>query len=342
MASKKILHRTIHRLEVAVDRRRRPRPVPPTAVILPYRGFGRGRELLLRGRVVIGRKITRATEAESLWRNALNAYRRFESDELPNVRLRASYRDALVETVTNEEGYFQVRLEPQEIDPALLWHEIGLELAERPVATTGHAIIPTPAARFGVISDIDDTVVQTGATSLGRMIRSTMLENAASRTAFDHVGELYQAFHAAINPIFYVSSSPWNLYELLTDFMDINRIPAGPMFLQDFGIDEVTLIHAEHDTHKLREIQLILDYYPDLPFVLIGDSGQRDPEIYLHVIRSNPGRILVAYIRDVTHDLRDRAVVSIIEEARSAGVEVFYAPESGPVADHARGRGLIV
>src|SRR6185436_2416357 len=97
------------------------------AILSPYRGFGRGREMLIRGRLLRDKQITRATEAEALWRNLINTWRRFESDEIANARVRVSYRDAVVETVTNEEGHFQVRLEPRELAEHLLWHEVACE-----------------------------------------------------------------------------------------------------------------------------------------------------------------------------------------------------------------------
>ena len=311
-------------------------------VIAPYRGFGRGNELLLRGRVLGEKAITRARAAESVWRNALNTYRRFQSDELAGVTVRASYRDSVVETVTDGEGHFQVRLQPTVMDVDRIWHEVNLLLPDREAkAATGHVLVPAPDAALGVISDIDDTIVVTGATSLRQMVSSVLLQNAATRLPFEGVADFYKLLHGGRNPIFYVSSSPWNLYDLIADYMDIHGIPHGPMFLQDYGIDDDTWIHDAHDVHKLREIQAILDYYAPLPFVLIGDSGQHDPEIYLNVIRANPGRIRLAIIRDVTTATRDQAVGKIAEEARTAGVEMVYVQDSAQAREHARRAGLI-
>src|SRR6185436_6547479 len=287
------------------------------------RGFGREHELFVRGRVLREHRITRATEPEPLWRNLLNTYRRFESDEIAGAKVRASYRDAVVETVANEEGHAQIRLQPREMAEHLLWHEVALELPDQGTSAIAHVIVPSPAAEFAVISDIDDTIVRTGMTSLLMVIRS-VISNAAARLPFEGVADFYRALHRDRNPIFYVSSSPWNLYELLHDFMHINGIPHGPMFLQDWGIDQNTLLVASHEQHKLAQIRLLIDFYPQLRFVLIGDSGQHDPEIYLNVIQSHPERIAAAFIRDVTHDLRDAAVARIIEEARTTGVEMVY------------------
>jgi phosphatidate phosphatase APP1 len=337
------VRRTLHRTAAAVERRleRRRRAARDCPVVLsPYRGFGRDHEMLIRGRVVADKNIGRASGAEPLWRGVVNTYRRFLTDEVAGAAVRASYRDAVVETVTDEEGYFQMRVAPRELDPGVLWHQVGLELPGRGVTAVAHALIPSKAAQFGVISDIDDTVVVTNATSLLGMVRS-VVRNAASRLPFEGVAELYQALHRDVNPIFYVSSSPWNLYELLHDFMDLNRIPHGPMFLQDWGIDESTFITAPHEVHKMKQIQLLLDFYPELRFVLIGDSGQHDPEIYLRVIQSHPHRILAAFIRDVTPDLRDRAVAAILQTSNAAGVEMLYVRDSAEALTHARRMGLV-
>jgi phosphatidate phosphatase APP1 len=333
-----LLHRAAADLERRLDRRAAGRPVSKTVVLSPYRGFGRAGEMLVRGRVLVDKRITRASAAEPLWRNLLNTYRRFSSEEVAGARVVASYGESVVESVTDEEGYFTIRLQPGVVETG--WHDVTLSLPAFGVSATAHVIVPAPDVPFGVISDIDDTIVRTNATSLLGMTRS-VINNAAARLPFEGIADLYRALNVKRNPIFYVSSSPWNLYELLHDFMGINGIPHGPMFLQDWGISDTTLILASHTEHKLAQIQTLVDYYPEMKFVLIGDSGQHDPEIYLQVIRTHPGRVLAAFIRDVTPDLRDRAVAAIIEDVQSAGVEMVYVRDSADALQHARRLGLI-
>jgi phosphatidate phosphatase APP1 len=291
--------------------------------------------------VLIEKPVTKSTGAEPLWRSMVNTWRRFSSDEVRGAKVRAGYRDAVVESVSDDEGHFQIRLAPRELASHALWHEVGLELPDHGTSAVANVMIPSELAQFGVISDIDDTVLVTNATSLLGMARS-VIRNAQSRLPFEGVAELYTVLHSDVNPIFYVSSSPWNLYELLDEFMDINGIPHGPMLLQDWGIEEKTFILASHETHKLAQIQLILDYYPRLKFILIGDSGQHDPEIYLRVIQSHPNRIRAAFIRDVTPDLRDQGVARIIEQSNALGVEMLYVRDSSEALQHARRMGIVV
>lgn len=331
------IHLAAHAIERTIDRRRRARA--GKIVVSPYRGFGRPNELLVRGRVLMERPVTRAREAESFWRNLVNTYHRFKSDEVAGAKVRVSYRDAVVETVSDDEGHFTVRLQPAQMAEHTLWHQVAVELPEHGTSAVTEVMVPSEAASFGVISDIDDTIVQTNATDLLRMVRS-IVNNAAARLPFEGVAELYQALHVERNPIFYVSSSPWNLYELLQDYLDINRIPHGPMLLQDWGIDDKTLILASHKEHKLAQIQTVLEYYPWLKWVLIGDSGQHDPEIYLEVIRTHPDRVLAVLIRDVTVDVRDAAVARIANEATAHRVEMVYVKDSNEALTHVRRLGL--
>ncbi len=88
-------------------------------------------------------------------------------------------------------------------------------------------------------------------------------------------------------------------------------------------------------------IRTLLGTYPELPFVLIGDSGEEDPEIYLQTVREHPGRVRAIYIRDVTSTERDAEVGTIADEARSLGAEMISVPDTATAAEHAASLDLI-
>jgi phosphatidate phosphatase APP1 len=214
------------------------------------------------------------------------------------------------------------------------------------VAGAGQVQIPPRDAGFGIISDVDDTVLQTGATSLGSMLRVTLLQNAHTRLPFDGVSAFYQALHAGpdrtgANPIFYVSSSPWNLYDFLVDFFAIQSLPAGTLFLRDLGLEADRFLQSSHADHKLTQIERVLHAYPDLPFVLVGDSGQRDPEIYLDTVREFPGRVRAVYIRNVTAARRAAEVECIAGQVRALGADFLLVTHTAAAAEHAAANGLI-
>jgi phosphatidate phosphatase APP1 len=207
-------------------------------------------------------------------------------------------------------------------------------------------LVPPSTAHFGIISDIDDTVVKTDVANVLSMARLVLLTNAHTRLPFDGVAAFYRALHGGtdgrnVNPIFYVSSSPWNFYDLLDEVMAVHGIPAGPLFLKDYGLSRRLLLSVGHREHKLKAIREILDAHPHLPFVLIGDSGQHDPEIYRNVVAEYPGRILTIYIRDVSQAGRDDELGVMADEVDAEGAEMVLMSDTVTAARHALARGLI-
>jgi phosphatidate phosphatase APP1 len=316
--------------------------------ILPYRGHGTSRELFLKGRILEERGIIRSGQNATAWDNLRNMARRFASDEVPHARVRASFGNLQNETVTDEEGFFEVRFGlPEPLTGPTRWHPVELELLHPqspgggPVRSTGQVLVPT-GADFGVISDIDDTVVRSRATNVLKMAWIVLLNNAHTRLPFEGVNAFYEALRRGVegrahNPIFYVSSSPWNIYDVLEDFLNVHGVPEGPLFLKDWSLS----VLGKHRAHKLGIIRTLLGTYPDLPFVLIGDSGEEDPEIYLQILREHPRHIRAIYIRDVTTAERDAEVHTIARESAALGTEMILVADTAAAAEHAASNSLI-
>jgi phosphatidate phosphatase APP1 len=259
--------------------------------IVTYRSYGTVNRLYIKGRVLKEKAIPKSSDKDSTWKNLVSMYKRFQSDEVPYARLRLSFQNKSYEVAANDEGYFVVNLFTETpLTWADMWYEADVELVEAPIPfspgikSTAHVLIPPMDSEYGIISDIDDTIVKTTATNLLAMARNTFFHNAHTRLPFAGVSEFYKSLQLGRNgkrnnPFFYVSSSPWNLYDLLIDFLDVNGIPEGPLLLRDFGLD-ANKESADHMGHKFKEIKNILLAYPHLNFVLIGDSGQEDPKIY--------------------------------------------------------------
>jgi phosphatidate phosphatase APP1 len=173
--------------------------------------------------------------------------------------------------------------------------------------------------------------------------------NAKTRKPSEGVAALYASLASGtagrpVNPIFYASSSPWNLYELLCEFLELNDIPKGPIFLRDWGVDRTKFIAPRGHREKLERALKIMADFPELPFVLVGDSGQHDAGLYAEAATLHPDRIKAIYIRDVdpaTATERDDHVREHIKTAESHGVAMILAPDSNAMAHHAAEHGLI-
>ena len=329
------------------DRRHKRREV----VIQPFRGYGRRDRLWLKGRVLREPHIPAAVAGDPLWRNLLAAWRRFESDEVPGARVRVTAAGASVEVEADEEGFFSAWLEPRErLSEGARSVQVELELVARgaaaPVRATGEVLLAPATARFAVVSDIDDTVVPTEAGRLLRMARNILLHNAHSRVPFPGVAALYGALAAGRgaegNPFLYVSSGPWNLYDLLLEAFRLHGLPPGPVVLRDWGIAPEQILPTRHRHHKLAAIRQALEVWSELPFLLIGDSGQEDPEIYRQLAGDHPDRVLAVYIRNVSRDLaRPSAIGKLAAEVAAAGGTLLLAPTALELATHAAERGWI-
>jgi len=296
-------------------------------IILPYLGYGTRNKLTLCGRVLEDEGFRPSADADSRWRNLIRFWKRLESDEVPGARLRA--RGA--ETVTDREGYFHLELEGSF---RAGWNEVELELIHPARASaTARVLVPSSRARFGLISDIDDTVVYSNVTRKLRMVFTAAFSNARTRKPFKGVAAFYRALHAGVNPVFYVSKSPWNLFAPIVEYLEVQGLPAGPVLLRGFGL-------RPQKEHKRKTIEAILRTYPALKFILSGDSGEQDPEIYADIVRRFPARVLAIYIRSV-NTKRISEIQKLAAAVAKTGCQLILAPEAEAAAVHAAAEGLI-
>jgi phosphatidate phosphatase APP1 len=232
------------------------------------------------------------------------------------------------------------------------WARVHAELLKPaalavPIRSNGRVLVPMRAPALLVISDIDDTVLQSKVTNFLHALRTIAFGNARTRLPFPGVAAFYQALRSGPrggerNPICYVSSSPWNLYDVIKQFLEIQGIPDGPLLLRDMDLAVNALSSKHHHVHKREMIRRVLSTYPTTPVVLIGDSGQQDPEIYRDVVREFQGRIKAVYIRNVTmNDERSRAIQTLADEVLAAGSSLVLADDTLAAAKHAAEHGLI-
>ncbi len=296
--------------------------------VLAYAGYRTTERLHLRGRVV---RFVPSLKAEGTWSRLRAMLAIYNSDEMAGVAVRLEGYGLRLDTVTDEEGYFTFApTVAQPLPDATAWEQVTISTPGRIAQQAGIAVpVLAPGANlnWGIISDIDDTVVETGATNFLKNWRRVLIEQPGDRLAVPGAATLYKTIavdhRAPARPFFYVSSSPWNLYGFLTEFMELNAIPHGPMFLKDYGVDDAQLFDSSHETHKLQAIETIMAAYPGLRFLLIGDNGQRDVTIYARVVQDFGPRVAGVFIRDVDGSCRAGPEGALLAEIEARGVPVF-------------------
>ncbi len=323
------LRRVLAEIDANIDAVVAPMRGVSRPVITPYRGYGTSSRAWVQGRVLDDPQTDTPLEGQQRFGHTREMWRRFASEEIAGAKVEISVGASTVETETGPEGYFEVEVDT-DLDSDSMWHPWRARLPSAPAEKDrrwyeGMILVPPSSSRVGIISDIDDTIIDSSATDRLQMLRTLLFTPSSARIPFEGIAELFHALLSSdqrLNPVFYVSSSPWNLYDFLIEVLDTHDLPQGPLILQDYGFDDDKLIHAPHDDHKLKQISRIIATYPELEWLLVGDSGQRDPEIYHAIAEAFPELVKTIIIRDVTTDRRDAEVRSILGPLGSRGISV--------------------
>ena len=136
----------------------------------------------------------------------------------------------------------------------------------------------------------------------------------------------------------------FRLYDLLDDFLELNAIPFGPLFLRKMGLHPEEVLGGGSGDHKLQRVRELIQRFPTLRWVLLGDSGQRDAETYSTIAQEFGDRILAIYIRDVDSapdTQRDQTVDGFIKKIAGTHVPMLLVADSIAIAEHAQSLGLI-
>ncbi|MDG5490028.1 App1 family protein [Psychroserpens sp. SPM9] len=290
-------------------------------------------------------------EQKGLFGLFINSWKRFESDEIKHTEVKITLPNGtILKTMTDDHGYFKVD-EPLEGLNALANEEgwLNFEVAYNDVNIKRHIqnsnrfpgelLIPSPDAEFGVISDIDDTILHTGVVSTlkWKVLLNSIFKSAASRIPLEGASDFYHRLHRGstgklANPIFYVSHSPWNLYRYLEFFLKQNTFPKGPILLRSFK--DIFKKKSGDRPQKHIEIVNILKAYPKLKFILIGDSGERDADIYMDVANEFPSQVAAIYLRSVKHKKKMLRVRSLFKDYKQ--IPVLLVDNSEQAIAHAR------
>ena len=323
--------------------------------IIAFQSYGTNSRFYLRGRALEDETID--LEQKGLFKLLINTYKRFESDEVKHVELNLRLpNNKVIKVKTDAHGYFKSEEILDNLDDLTNdegWLQVIASYSDvniKRIITNDNrfpaeVLIPSKSTEFGVISDIDDTIIITGVASFlkWRVLMNTFFKGAFNRIPLEGAASFYHMLHKGIsgknaNPIFYVSHSPWNLYRYLKAFLKTNDFPKGPILLRSMN----TIFKrkkASEKPQKQNEIINILKMYPELNFILIGDSGEHDADIYIEIAELFPKRILAIYLRCVGHQERMIRVKGLFDAYKTT--PALLVSTSKEAIDHARANGFI-
>jgi phosphatidate phosphatase APP1 len=276
-----------------------------TRAVVVYPGFGASK-FALEGRVIEARGDELETADDSWFVNLKRTLRRLISDEQKKVALRVRVGAGEWRAVTDAEGYF--RLEAALPSGSTAGWQVVEAATESGDAKATGALLAVPAEnRLGIISDLDDTILVSDVADKSALVHTTLFVNYAQRQVVAGTAEFYRRLaqrnpRPEAAPIFYLSASPRQLQTGIQAFLDKNNFPRGVLITKKVTNDKTSDPLTDQVRYKVERIEQLLAALPQVRFVLVGDDGEHDPEIYDEIRRRHPERIEAVWIRKVNRD----------------------------------------
>lgn len=279
-------------------------------ILIP--SYGNDEYINIKGRVLKVGKFSHTNADDSSTKNFLMNIANLSFDVVKGVNVDIKFNNKITKIRTNNKGIFELKI-PNVEKPKSGINEVKVEINKYNPKYISNSVIGRVFVNskydktFGVISDIDDTIKKSYVTDKLKAAKALLSLNYLTHERIKGTPELYQVLDRVNDgtidgDIHYVSGSPIQISSLLENFLNYNKFPIGSIDLKvmGFGVDEDSPL--EQLKYKLGKIRNIFQTYPDKKFLLFGDSGEKDPEIYKQILNEYPGRIMGIYINNVTND----------------------------------------
>ncbi|MDR1430920.1 MAG: DUF2183 domain-containing protein [Propionibacteriaceae bacterium] len=267
--------------------------------VICYTGYGTTGCIRVLGRVVLipGRAPTGIAKdvGEFVKRRG---FRNFYT--IPCVRTPISITVGKVEhrSVTDRGGYIDIRIHDHQLEPGLRAVTVNSRGSKR---VRAEVRVMADDEGFGIISDIDDTVISTWLPRPFIAFWNSFIRDESARQSPPGMARMYQqllAEHPGA-PVVYISTGSWDTYPFLRRFLSRHRFPDGPMLLTDWGPTNTGWFRSG-SAHKANTLQQLTEDLPGISWVLIGDDGQHDLDIYSTFAEVAPRYVRAIAIRRLT------------------------------------------
>jgi phosphatidate phosphatase APP1 len=277
--------------------------------ILPLIGLQNQNKFWLEGHIVkVNQKLLHVKDKEKYWRNIVRVINSYMPGSINRRKLEIHFNGNVYPVSTNKNGLIKINL-PIENGNTIRQEDFNFFLLKKGVKYKIE--LPEPFMQCfysrehpakGVISDIDDTILVTHTKNPLKKMRTLLVKNAYKRKAVKEMHDFYHSFASRDYSFFYVSNSEANLFPMIRLFLEHQKLPVGPIFLKSFKKWKNLFKRKKkrnRTNHKKEKITLLLEVFPRMRFILIGDDSQQDPEIYTSFAKKYPERIEHIYIRNV-------------------------------------------
>lgn len=314
-----------------------------------YRGYANQQELIVFGHVFKPNTANSYAFEKRRFKNARSIIQMFRIKTLANTEVFLEHNGDRIRTKTLDDGYFKFCI-PLKEGVGYGWTDyyVSTVYKGKEVKEKGTYIRPFEGD-LGFISDIDDTFLVSHTRNFFKKIYILLWKNINDRKIFEGVVPHYQALSTAgrdnkneRNAFFYVSSSEWNLYSFIVKFTKMHQLPRAVLLLKDIktSLMDFFVTGRGNHNHKFDKIKHILEFYPHLQYILLGDDSQHDPYLYEDVCKIFPVTVKAVYIRQTSSSKKAKALAAI-KNMEDMGVAVCYFRDSSEAIEHSKKIGII-
>ena len=314
-----------------------------------YRGYANEQELIVMGHVFKPTSIEEYNFQKKNLKNATSVIKMFQMKTQANADVYLKHNNSKIHTKTLIDGYFKfcVTLD-QNANYGWIDYEVSIVYKNKTITTQDSYIRPHKG-NLGVISDIDDTFLVSHTLNPFKKLYVLLFKNVNKRKIYVDVVAHYQALSTAgrenkeeFNAFFYVSSSEWNLYRFITKLAEIHQLPKAVLLLKDIktSLADFFITGRGNHNHKFDKIKHILEFYPNLEYVLLGDDSQHDPFLYEAICKIFPVTVKAVYIRQ-TGNYKKEKVTAVMKNLETLDVSICYFKNSSEAIEHSKSIGII-
>ena len=315
--------------------------------IVPYTGYGSTRQVRVLARVLLAPPMTGpppvtgprpVTGTTASRQRATRGWRRFLTTPIPGAEVELDTGGRTHHLVADRRGYIDAVIDA-ELTPG--WYELPVRTRRgRPTEVRVRVVGDEPT--LGIVSDIDDTVMITHLPRPLLAAWNTFVLRESARVAVRGMADLYGSLlrtnpHA---PVVYLSTGAWNVAPTLSRFLARNGFPDGPLLLTDWGPTNTGWVRSGRE-HKVSALRRLAEDLPNVRWLLVGDDGQHDPQIYDEFATASADRVAGIAIRRLTPTQQVLSATPGIRREPAPHVRTVHAPDGFGLAAELGAVGLL-
>jgi len=272
-------------------------PLMAKPAIQVHTCYGTPKHLIIEGRVLNEREADKSTQQDGKIKNLSKKFGQLFNDEYKDIKLTMTLGSYTHTIYSDDEGYFYFEFTAQSPRFSSA-SKIKLSATKEQIEGGCTPAIFDSKVHMGVISDFDDTVIISGVTHKMKLLKNTFWKNYTQREVVTEISEKIHYIVGAKLPLFFVTGSPRQLQGAIHQFLDLHHFPKRTVITKKIHGDNRDPLFNQI-VYKYGKIKDLILLYPSIKWVLFGDSGEKDPEVYTRIQKAYPNRIQAILIRDV-------------------------------------------